>query len=76
VARDVLERWLEEVVTAPGATALDDPEAARRVLLDDALRAVPLVEENGGPVVDVGSGGGSPGLPLAVVLSGRDFTLL
>jgi 16S rRNA (guanine527-N7)-methyltransferase len=76
VTRDVLERWLEEVVRAPGATALDDPGAARRVLLDDALRAVPLVEENSGPVVDVGSGGGSPGLPLAVALSDRDFTLL
>jgi 16S rRNA (guanine527-N7)-methyltransferase len=76
VARDVLERWLEEVVTAPGATALDDPEAARRVLLDDALRAVPLLEENGGPIVDVGSGGGSPGLPLAVALPSRHFTLL
>ena len=73
---DVLERWLEEVVTAPGATALDDPAAARRVLLDDALRAVPLLEENGGPVVDVGSGGGSPGLPLAVALPSRDFALL
>jgi len=76
VTRGVLERWLEEVVTAPGATALDDPEAARRVLLDDALRAVPLLEANGGPIVDVGSGGGSPGLPLAVALPGRTFTLL
>jgi len=74
--RDVLERWLEEVVATPGATALDDLEAARRVLLDDALRAVPLLEQNGGPIVDVGSGGGSPGLPLAVAFPGRDFTLL
>ena len=76
MTRDVLERWLEEVVTAPGATALADPEAARRVLVDDALRAVALLEENGGAVVDVGSGGGSPGLPLAVALPSRDFTLL
>jgi 16S rRNA (guanine527-N7)-methyltransferase len=76
VTRDVLERWLEEVVTAPGATALGDPEAARRVLLDDALRAVALLEENGGTVVDVGSGGGSPGLPLAAALPKREFTLL
>ena len=63
-------------MTAPGATALADPEAARRVLVDDALRAVALLEENGGAVVDVGSGGGSPGLPLAVALPSRDFTLL
>ncbi len=36
---------------------------AWRVHLDGALAAIPLVEE--GPVVDVGSGGGSPGLPIA-----------
>jgi 16S rRNA (guanine527-N7)-methyltransferase len=76
VSRGVLERWLEEVVTAPGATAFDDPEAARRVLLADALRAAPLLDANGGRVVDVGSGGGSPGLPLAVALPGRTFMLL
>jgi len=63
-------------VTAPGATGLDDPESARRVLLDDALRAADLVGSYEGPVVDVGSGGGSPGIPLAVALPTRDFTLL
>lgn len=73
---DILERWLEEVVTAPGATAFGDPETARHVLLDDALRAVPLLEVNGARVIDVGSGGGSPGLPLAVSLPDREFTLL
>ncbi|HEU5206004.1 MAG TPA: RsmG family class I SAM-dependent methyltransferase [Gaiellaceae bacterium] len=76
MSRGVLERWLEEVVTAPGATALSDLEAVRRVLLEDALRAVPLLEANGRRVVDVGSGGGSPGVPLAVALPGRTFTLL
>lgn len=29
-----------------------------------------------GPIVDVGSGGGSPGIPLAVALPDRDVTLL
>ena len=46
------------------------------MLLDDALRAVPLLEAFPGPVVDVGSGGGSPGLPLAFALPGRAFTLV
>ena len=76
MTREVLERWLEEVVAAPGATAFDDAAAARRVLLDDALRAAPLLGRFDGPVVDVGSGGGSPGLPLAVELPTRAFTLL
>jgi 16S rRNA (guanine527-N7)-methyltransferase len=44
--------------------------------LDDALRAVTLVGAAVGPVVDVGSGGGSPGIPLAVSLPQRSFTLL
>jgi 16S rRNA (guanine527-N7)-methyltransferase len=46
------------------------------MLLDDALRAVPLVGELDGPIVDVGSGGGSPGIPLAVALPTREVTLL
>jgi 16S rRNA (guanine527-N7)-methyltransferase len=72
----VLDRWLEEVVSTPGLTGIGTVDEARNVLLDDALRARSLVEANGGPVVDVGSGGGSPGLPLAVVLPERRFTLL
>ena len=73
---DALERWLEEVIAAPGATALGDAASARRVLLEDALRAAPIVERLPGRAVDVGSGGGSPGLPLAVALPTRSFTLL
>ena len=46
------------------------------MLWEDALRAVSLVERFEGPVVDVGSGGGSPGIPLAVSLPMRDMTLL
>jgi 16S rRNA (guanine527-N7)-methyltransferase len=46
------------------------------MLLEDALRAVPIVEQIDGPIVDVGSGGGSPGIPLALALPGREVTLL
>jgi len=72
----VLERWLEAVVAAPGLTSLRDPAEARRVLLDDALRGVALVAAEQGPIVDVGSGGGTPGIPLAASLPEREVTLL
>jgi 16S rRNA (guanine527-N7)-methyltransferase len=72
---EFLERWLEEVVAAPGLTSLTAGDA-RRVLLDDALRAAPFIEQTRGSVIDVGSGGGSPGVPLAAVLPALGFTLL
>jgi 16S rRNA (guanine527-N7)-methyltransferase len=46
------------------------------MLLEDSLRGVPLVSEFDGPIVDVGSGGGAPGVPLAVALPDREVTLL
>lgn len=73
---ELLERWLEAVVATPGLTGLKDPDQARRVLLEDALAGVELVRRFGGPIVDVGSGGGTPGIPLAVSLPDREVTLL
>jgi 16S rRNA (guanine527-N7)-methyltransferase len=46
------------------------------MLLDDALRALPLLETYEGSLIDVGSGGGSPGIPLATSLPEREVTLL
>jgi len=76
VSAAFLERWLGEVIASPGATGVKDVAEARRVLVDDALRAAPMVDRESGPVIDVGSGGGTPGIPLATVLSDRPFTLL
>jgi 16S rRNA (guanine527-N7)-methyltransferase len=73
---DLLERWLEAVIETPGLTALHDPAEARRVLLEDALRGVELVRAWEGPIVDVGSGGGTPGIPVAVSCPEREVTLL
>jgi len=64
------------VLAAPGLTALKDPAEARRVLLDDALAGLELVRRFAGPIVDVGSGGGTPGIPLAALLPEREVTLL
>jgi 16S rRNA (guanine527-N7)-methyltransferase len=75
--RALLTEYVEAVrdarpsVTAAGATI--DELWGRLVI--DALTALDDVRATAGPMVDVGSGNGSPGLPLAVALS-RSVTLL
>jgi 16S rRNA (guanine527-N7)-methyltransferase len=46
------------------------------MLVEDAVRGVEVVRAFDGPIVDVGSGNGSPGLVLAACLSEREVTLL
>lgn len=74
MADDVVKRWLAALLATPGLTAVRDADEARRVHVDDALSARDLVVE--GPVVDVGSGGGSPGIPLAAARPELRFVLL
>ena len=76
VRTDLLDRWLTAVVATPGLTAIRDIDEARRVLLDDALAGAGLVSRFDGPIVDVGSGGGTPGIPLAASFPERSVTLL
>ena len=45
-------------------------------MLDDSLRGLELVARTDGPIVDVGSGGGAPGIPLAHALPDREVVLL
>jgi 16S rRNA (guanine527-N7)-methyltransferase len=72
-----LERYSGLVADAPlSVTALPDQAAIWRELVEDALRARPLIGESLPElVVDVGSGNGSPGIPLAIDY-GRPVTLL
>ena len=71
-----LRRWLEALLVTPGLTSIRDFDEARRVHVDESLAAVAVVRRFGGPIVDVGSGGGAPGLPLAAALPARAVTLL
>ncbi|MCC6285869.1 MAG: 16S rRNA (guanine(527)-N(7))-methyltransferase RsmG [Phycisphaerales bacterium] len=50
-------------------TAVTDPDTAWRRHILDALTLFPLLAEvpDGGCIADVGSGGGLPGIPLAIV---------
>jgi 16S rRNA (guanine527-N7)-methyltransferase len=72
-----LEHYCRLVADAPlSVTALPDLAAIRRELVEDTLRARPLIGESLPELtVDVGSGNGSPGIPLAIDY-GRPVTLL
>jgi 16S rRNA (guanine527-N7)-methyltransferase len=71
-----LERWLERLVSTPGLTAIREPAQVRRVHLQQSLVALPFVERYPGTIVDVGSGGGAPGITLAAALPDREVVLL
>ena len=44
--------------------------------VEESLAALPLLASVPGSIVDVGSGGGAPGIPLAAALPDREVTLL
>ena len=73
----LLRAWIAELIATPGLTAIDDPALAWTRHVEEALALVPLLDAaQAGPIVDVGAGGGSVGVPLAVALPGREFVLL
>ncbi len=64
--------------TQVNLTAVRESGQAWETLIFDALTLLPLLADlpPGSTVIDVGSGGGLPGLPLAIVLPHLSFTLL
>ncbi len=73
----LLRRWLAELIATPGLTAIDDPALAWERHVVEALTLVPLLEAAPeGPLADVGAGGGSVGIPLAVALPGREVVVI
>lgn len=72
-----LERYLELLEQWNGAynlTAVRDPAEMVTKHLLDSLAILPFVTS--GPVLDVGTGAGLPGIPLAISLPALQFTLL
>lgn len=71
-----LARWLAALVATPGLTAVRDPQEAWRVHVEGSLVGLEHVRRFPGAIVDVGSGGGSPGFVLAASLPERTVVLL
>lgn len=69
-----LGRRMLELGSLRGVTALKTEEAIRTELLLDSLQGAPSLPQ-GGSVIDIGTGGGVPGLVLAVVRPNLEFTL-
>ncbi len=68
---------LLEANTRFNLTAVTDPDEAWVKHVFDSLTLLPyVVSAEAGHVIDVGSGGGLPGVPLAIALPEVDFTLL
>jgi 16S rRNA (guanine527-N7)-methyltransferase len=66
----LLEKWNK----AYNLTAIRDREDMVRLHLLDSLAIVPFIE--GKRVIDIGTGAGLPGIPLAIYLPDIEFTLL
>lgn len=70
-------RLLLEWNRAINLTAVRDPVLAVRRHILDSLTAIPVLRHHGADAfVDIGSGGGYPGLPLAAVLPARRALLV
>ena len=57
-------------------TAITEPDQVASLHLLDSLSLLPVEAFAGKAVIDVGTGAGFPGIPLAIVQQDADFTLL
>lgn len=77
-----LSTWLNLMLAAPrNLTAIREPEAAiAKHVIEPLMGRHRLISADlplpDGPMIDIGSGNGAPGLPLALCEPGREATLL
>ena len=69
---DMLLEWNQVM----NLTAITEPDQVARLHLLDSLSLLPVEAFAGKAVIDVGTGAGFPGIPLAIVQQDADFTLL
>lgn len=66
----LIEKWNK----AYNLTAIRSRDEMVRLHILDSLAIMPFVSEN--KIIDVGTGAGLPGIPLAIVMPDTEFTLL
>jgi 16S rRNA (guanine527-N7)-methyltransferase len=74
-----LDRYLDlllEANTRLNLTRITDPAAAQVQHVGDALTLLPFIPPTARRIADVGSGGGVPGIPLAIALPQARFLLV
>lgn len=74
-ALDAYEQLLADLALPRGMIAASDREHLRGRHILDSLRAVPFIEAGTDTVLDLGSGAGLPGLPIAVARPDLQITL-
>jgi len=67
--RQLLRRYCELLAASPvSVTSLREPDELWELHVEDSLTALEVIETAPASLVDVGSGGGAPGIPLAIEL--------
>src|SRR4051794_31367560 len=76
-AEALLRAWVAALVATHGLTAIAAPAEAWARHAEEALAVAALLDSAPpGPIVDVGAGGGSVGIPVAVALPRREVVLI